>query len=224
MNKKHILGSIVIATIISLSGCESKPIIKIVNVPDRIEAMHTTTVDKARQSLAVGGADVYYDNSIQFTIVMPNRLTFNKDGTAISNWEKTYLDKLINVLNGSNISSIQIGSHYDNNFGVFLSDKYSQQYSYVFTDYLTKNGLKANNVSVKGFGTREPISQNENIYGNDKNKRIELIVRLKEPENVQTEEEYKKFNTEKEEVRTIKYEDAGKEVKERRIERPKNPL
>lgn len=224
MNKNIIFCCVALATLTGISGCQSKPIIKIVNVPDRIELMHTTTVDNARKSLAVGGAEVRYDNSIQFTILMPDRLTFNKDGTAVSAWQQTYLNKLISVLNGPNIASIKIGSHYDNNFGVFLSDKYSQQYAYAFTDYLTRNGLKAKDVSVKSFGTREPLSHNENIYGNDKNKRIELIVLLNEPENVQTEKDYQKFNAEKDKVRTIKNQDAGNEIKERRIERVKNPL
>lgn len=224
MISKKILSIITFTAAVGIAGCNSTPVVKVVNVPNKLDSMHTTTVDKARQSLAIGGAQVYYDNSIQFTIVMPDRLTFNKEGTQISSWEKTYLDKLISVLNGPNINSVSISSHYDNNFGVFLSDKYSQQYAYTFAEYLKNNGLRANNVSVESLGTRAPISQNENKYGNDANKRIELVVKLSEPENVQTEKDYKESVENKNKTRFIKKNEVGNEVFERRIERPKNPL
>lgn len=226
--KNKIIPTILFAAVVGMAGCSSEEKIKIVNVPDPIASMHATTVDYARASLAVGGANVYNDNSKQFTIVMPNRLTFNNDGTDISDWQKPYLDKLIFILNSPNVQSIDISSHYDNTAGVVLPLKYSQQYAYAFSQYITSHGLSKPSSVVNSFGTREPISHNENKYGNQANQRIELVVTLIEPENVQTEEDYKKQfdkdgkKIEKKEV--IKKEEVGKEIPVFHVEPPKNRL
>jgi len=192
-----------------LTGCSSD--VKISDIPDPITNTHTTTVDKARSALAIGGADVYYDSVKQFTIVMPDRLTFNKTGENISSWQKTYLDKLITVLNDPNIESIEISSHFDNTAGIIFAQKYSEQYAYAFHQYISQNGLSNTNTTIVARGTREPISQNETIYGNQANQRIEMLVTLVNPENVQTLEEYEKSQKENSDKK-VKREDVGKEI------------
>lgn len=226
MLSKKIIPTLCLLSLVTIAGCSSEEKIKIVYVKDQIESTHITTVDKARSSLAIGGANVYIDNAKQFTIVMPNRLTFNKDGSEISDWQKPYLNKLIYVLNDPNIESIDISSHYDNTYGVVMPQKRSEQYAYAFSEYINKNGLTTSNKVVNSVGTREPISQNENHYGNEANQRIELIVTLIEPENVQTVEEYQKqFDKDGKRIeKVIKKEDVGREIPKMAVEPPKNRL
>ena len=80
------------------------------------------------------------------------------------------LDKILNTLKNDTEINIIIVGHTDRTGTKLYNNKLSSERAKSVRDYLIKSGIKANRVTTKGMGERQPIS--EDSY---KNRRVEVI-------------------------------------------------
>ena len=110
------------------------------------------------------------------TIILDNVL-FDFDKTAIKPDGAKILDRLVAFLKENPGQKADLEGHTDS----VGTDKYNQGLSErraaSVTDYLTKRGVDASRISMKGFGESKPIADNKTAEGRARNRRVEIKVR-----------------------------------------------
>jgi outer membrane protein OmpA-like peptidoglycan-associated protein len=113
---------------------------------------------------------------VERTIILDNVL-FDFDKTAIKPDGAKILDRLVAFLKENPEKKADLEGHTDS----VGTDKYNQGLSERRTasvmDYLTKRGIDASRISMKGFGETKPIADNKSAEGRAKNRRVEIKVR-----------------------------------------------
>ena len=84
---------------------------------------------------------------------------------------------LVFYLDNVNGSSLEVGGHTDKVGDLSVNTRLSRKRAEFVKDYLTVNGLQANQLSLQGYGPNKPIASNLSPKGRAKNRRVE--VRLK---------------------------------------------
>jgi len=114
---------------------------------------------------ALLGAD-----SIKFTI---NRADIRPGSIGL-------LDKLVAAASDCAVN-IAIEGHTDSRGSVELNNALSQARADSVRGYLIDNGVAAERISARGFGSARPIADNNTISGRQANRRIEFRVQRTEP-------------------------------------------
>lgn len=106
-----------------------------------------------------------------------DNVLFDFDKTAIKPDGAKILDRLVAFLKENPDKKADLEGHTDS----VGTDKYNQGLSERRTasvkDYLTKRGVDASRISMKGFGETKPIADNKTAEGRAKNRRVEVKVR-----------------------------------------------
>ena len=90
------------------------------------------------------------------------------------------LDQLVEVASDCDVN-IAIEGHTDSRGSVELNNALSQARADSVRGYLIDNGVDAERISAKGFGSAQPIADNNTIGGRQANRRIEFRVQRTEP-------------------------------------------
>ena len=90
------------------------------------------------------------------------------------------LDQLVEVASDCDVK-IAIEGHTDSRGSVELNNALSQARADSVRGYLIDNGVDAERISAKGFGSAQPIADNNTIGGRQANRRIEFRVQRTEP-------------------------------------------
>ncbi len=84
------------------------------------------------------------------------------------------LQNLVEFMKSNMDYKVEIGGHTDSSGLEEKNVILSQQRADVIRDYLIKNGIPAEHVIAKGYGSSQPISDNQSPEGKQKNRRIEV--------------------------------------------------
>jgi len=86
------------------------------------------------------------------------------------------LKKLVNILHENPNMIIEIIGHTDsqgkNNYNLYLSRKRAK----AVVAYLNENGISKERTRYKGFGSKEPIANNDDDKGRQLNRRVEMLI------------------------------------------------
>ncbi|MEC5423557.1 OmpA family protein [Virgibacillus sp. C22-A2] len=114
-------------------------------------------------------------------IQMPDDLLFDFDDSELKPEAKNTLEDVIKDLQKLDAdTTIEINGHTDNvgqpDYNMELSEKRAN----AVWDYLKKNGnVSGLDVEVAGYGETEPIASNEDKEGQDRNRRVEIVINPK---------------------------------------------
>ena len=78
---------------------------------------------------------------------------------------------------------IEVGGHTDNTGSQAANERLSQKRAESVMQYLISKGIKAENLSAKGYGFSQPIADNATPEGKAKNRRVELKIVTENQEN-----------------------------------------
>lgn len=84
------------------------------------------------------------------------------------------LQNLMDYMRSNPEVRVEIGGHTDSSGVEEKNVILSQQRADAIRDYLIKNGIPAANVVAKGYGSAQPIADNQTAEGKQKNRRIEV--------------------------------------------------
>jgi OmpA-OmpF porin, OOP family len=105
--------------------------------------------------------------------VMQLQVSFATGSAAITPQGKRYLDDVVKCVSGP----MQVSGHTDNVGSAALNAKLSAARANAVKAYLVGKGVKAEQLSTKGFGASKPIADNRSAAGRAKNRRIELTAK-----------------------------------------------
>lgn len=87
------------------------------------------------------------------------------------------LDRLVAHLSQNPDIQVQIEGHADNTGNTALNKRLSRLRAQAVSDYLLKNGIPAQKISIEAFGDSQPIADNETEEGRSRNRRVEVKLR-----------------------------------------------
>jgi OOP family OmpA-OmpF porin len=100
----------------------------------------------------------------------PSRTTLDPDSIAL-------LDRLIEIALRCPTANIEVAGHTDGDGEDGFNQELSQKRAQVVVDYLVKAGLPASRFTAVGYGSTQPIADNNTDEGKAQNRRIEFLVR-----------------------------------------------
>lgn len=92
---------------------------------------------------------------------------------------KVELDKLIKFLTENKTVQIELGGHTDNVGNSASNQKLSESRAQAVYDYLSRNSVPMERLSVKGYGDTLPVSDNNTEKGRAENRRTEFKITQK---------------------------------------------
>ncbi len=116
------------------------------------------------------------------TMVSATRAFFDVNSFLLRPEVKILLDEII-VAYRSIGKKIEIESHTDNTGSLEYNLKLSKDRGYAALDYLTANGIDKSNISVIWHGQGKPIADNDNPFGRQLNRRLDIRLIGKEERN-----------------------------------------
>jgi outer membrane protein OmpA-like peptidoglycan-associated protein len=102
-------------------------------------------------------------------------IPFTAGGIAFSGEAEKRLKKLASAIRkGGGDVLVVIEGHADAAGAQDFNDKLSQARAQAVADYLVKNGVRKNRLTVQGRGSSVPIASNDTPEGRGKNRRVEV--------------------------------------------------
>jgi outer membrane protein OmpA-like peptidoglycan-associated protein len=86
------------------------------------------------------------------------------------------LHELAELLNTRTEYKLEINGHTDNSGKAATNKKLSQDRANAVKTYLASQGVAANRMTAKGFGSSKPVSDNKTAAGRQKNRRVEFKI------------------------------------------------
>ena len=156
------------------SGSDFTLVGKKVNYISNIEKISTKGLNRSttlyvKLELAIEEAKV--GQSIQL-----NNIYFEVGKANLNTSVSSDLDKLIQFLKDNPDAKLEIQGHTDNKGSASLNNRLSQSRANSVVEYLTKNGIDANRLIAKGYGSSLPFADNTTSEGRAKNRRVVMKV------------------------------------------------
>ncbi len=108
--------------------------------------------------------------------VVLNNVFFATGKATLKKESKTELENLLKLLNDAPTLKLEISGHTDNTGSDAVNQKLSERRAKAVVDYLVKNGISADRLTFKGYGSSEPVADNKTKDGRQKNRRTEFKV------------------------------------------------
>jgi OOP family OmpA-OmpF porin len=71
---------------------------------------------------------------------------------------------------------VEVGGHTDSIGGDGYNQRLSERRAKTVADELTRDGISASRLSVRGYGERKPVADNSTEAGRARNRRVEIVV------------------------------------------------
>lgn len=118
-----------------------------------------------------------------------SNVLFGFDKTDLSDEAKSNLDKLVTVLNAYPDTNIELQGHTDSKGSESYNQTLSEKRASAVSAYITEKGIKADRISIKGFGETVPKYDNETEEGRAQNRRVEFLITANEKMIAEAEKE-----------------------------------
>ncbi len=128
-----------------------------------------------RQDLLSTGAQVKQDGNKVY-VYMPTQAIFGSNQLTVKPSIEPALKAISKNLKNHSETMIRIIGHTDNSLGVVRSKELSMRQATVFANYLRSSGIASERLFVEGYGSRDPIANNNTPEGRAKNCYIEMII------------------------------------------------
>ena len=109
-----------------------------------------------------------------------SNVLFGFDKSNLSDEAKTNLDKLVTVLNKYPDTNIEVQGHTDSKGSKSYNQSLSERRANAVSGYLTGKSIKANRLTIKGFGETVPKYENDTDTGRTQNRRVEFLITANE--------------------------------------------
>lgn len=113
-------------------------------------------------------------NGDSIRLVMPGNITFDTDQYSIKPQFIPTLDSLVLVVQKFNKTAIKVVGHTDSTGSFAYNQDLSERRAGSVAGYLSSQGVSYGRLQTSGSGPRYPIASNENAYGREMNRRVEI--------------------------------------------------
>lgn len=136
------------------------------------------------ENVTLNNADGYKEYKQDITLVTTRtsskivlkNIFFDSGKSSIQSTSLSELSKLVELLRNNPTIRVEIAGHTDNIGDEALNQKLSEQRAQTVVSYLVQNGIAANRLVAKGYGSAQPIGSNAAEEGRQKNRRTEMKI------------------------------------------------
>ncbi|MEH6549528.1 MAG: OmpA family protein [Pseudomonadales bacterium] len=107
-------------------------------------------------------------------LIMPGNITFDVDRYDIRSGFHSVLNSVVLVLNEFDKTAIKVEGHTDSTGSFEHNQLLSERRAESVGQYIMQQGVMSGRVQTAGFGPRFPIASNDDAYGREQNRRVEL--------------------------------------------------
>lgn len=105
------------------------------------------------------------------------KIQFDSGSAAISADSAGLLDRLAEIALRCPTASVEVNGHTDSEGDDAGNQQLSEKRAQAVVDFLVKAGLPADRFKAAGFGSAQPVAENDTDEGRAKNRRIDFLVR-----------------------------------------------
>ncbi len=105
-----------------------------------------------------------------------NNIRFSTNSSELSEDSYSLLQIVIDLLTDNPTLEIEIGGHTDDTGSESYNVKLSTKRAKAVVDYLVEQGIEEKRLEFKGYGSEDPVGDNESEDGRTKNRRTEMTV------------------------------------------------
>lgn len=113
------------------------------------------------------------DNANRYVL---NDIYFNNDDYKLLPESKKQLYKLVTYMEKNPEAAIIVNGYADNTGGDEYNQKLSAQRAQAVVEYLVNMGIDAKRLASKGYGSQNPVADNNTEEGRKMNRRVEFVV------------------------------------------------
>ena len=128
-----------------------------------------------REELADSGVEVYREGD-NIRLSIPGNITFPNNSAEIVTGFYPVLEDVAKVLNRYEKTKLSIEGHTDSVGDANYNRQLSMQRANSVANYLQSTSVQANRLQTLGMGETQPIANNSNAQGRQKNRRVELRI------------------------------------------------
>jgi OOP family OmpA-OmpF porin len=110
-------------------------------------------------------------------LLAKGKIRFDSGRATIDPDSAGLLDRLIETALRCPTSNIEIAGHTDTDGEDASNQSLSEKRAQAVADYLVKAGLPAGRFTAMGYGSTQPVAENDTDEGKAQNRRIEFVVR-----------------------------------------------
>jgi outer membrane protein OmpA-like peptidoglycan-associated protein len=107
---------------------------------------------------------------------MPSGVTFATNQSAIQPQFRTTLDQVAQTLASYEKTYIDVYGHTDSTGNDSINQPLSRDRARSVADYLTTKGVQSARIGTQGFGSSQPVADNNNEIGRQANRRVEIKI------------------------------------------------
>ena len=131
----------------------------------------SVTVKKAKSFPTIDASKLVVGQTLRV-----NNLYFLSDSSAITDDSYEVIDEVYDFLNANQNVIIEIGGHTNTIPPHSYCDALSEKRAQNVANYLYEKGIRENRLTFKGYGKREPITDDKSRVGKRKNQRVEVKI------------------------------------------------
>ncbi|HEY9486851.1 MAG TPA: OmpA family protein, partial [Chryseosolibacter sp.] len=120
--------------------------------------------------------DIDLEKATEGTTAILQNIFFDVDKYDLKEKSLTELQKILRFLKENPAVKVEISGHTDNTGSPAYNIQLSQKRAQSVNDYLVSNGIASQRLIPKGYGSNQPLSDNESEDGRRKNRRIEFKI------------------------------------------------
>ena len=129
------------------------------------------TVKKAKSFPTIDASQLTVGQTLRI-----NNLYFLADSSGITDDSYEVMDEVYDFLRANDKVIIEIGGHTNTIPSHAYCDKLSNERAQNVANYLYEKGIPENRLTYKGYGKREPITEDRSTVGKRKNQRVEVKI------------------------------------------------
>lgn len=123
--------------------------------------------------------DVVVDTVLEGLVIRLGEILFDTDSYTLKEDAKDTVDNIINAIKQTYPDrEIIVEGHTDNTGEANYNQALSEKRAKTVADYILPK-LEHDKLSYRGFGDKEPIASNDNPDGRQKNRRVDIIIKLR---------------------------------------------
>lgn len=128
----------------------------------------------------VGGASVDADGCVRETqvVVLPN-IEFAYDRADLTADGRQTLDQVVRFMSDQPEIELEVWGHTDARGAELYNLRLSQRRAAAVVQHLVDTGVAADRLKSAGFGATRPVADNETEEGRERNRRVELNIRVR---------------------------------------------
>ena len=109
-------------------------------------------------------------------VIVLKGVTFETGSARITATSETELTDVANTLRKYSSMTLEVSGHTDNRGAESINQRLSGQRAQAVVDHLVAQGIQADRLQAKGYGSSKPIANNNSAEGRSQNRRVELNI------------------------------------------------